>query len=366
MRLRAHVFRWPVETPVVTSFGVMLDRPMVLVEALGADGLAGWGEVWCNFPAVGAEHRARLLESVLSPLVEAAGDSSAPADIFEMLTAKTAVLAIQSGEPGPIAQCIAGVDIALWDLEARRARQPLWKLLGGSDPRVRVYASGINPDQPETLAVERRAEGYDAFKLKVGFGTERDLKNLRGLRSVLGRDAGLMVDANQGWTLAQAMEMAPRLEPFGLQWIEEPLRADAPLHAWESLREKSPAPLAGGENIAGRAAFDAAIDSGVFGVIQPDMAKWGGFTGCLPVARRILEKGMRFCPHFLGGGIGLLASAHLLAAAGGDGLLEVDSNPNPLRSSLAGPLSRVENGWTSLDDSPGLGVVPDLEALRRL
>src|SRR5204862_4105364 len=69
-RLGAHVFRWPVATPVRTSFGVMHDRPMMLVEAEDADGMSGWGEVWCNFPAVGAEHRARLVASVFAPLVE--------------------------------------------------------------------------------------------------------------------------------------------------------------------------------------------------------------------------------------------------------------------------------------------------------
>src|SRR5688572_32041169 len=68
--LRALVFRCPIETPVITSFGVMRERPMVLVRAEDADGAVGWGEIWCNFPAVGAEHRARLVETVLAPLVE--------------------------------------------------------------------------------------------------------------------------------------------------------------------------------------------------------------------------------------------------------------------------------------------------------
>ena len=72
-------------------------------------------------------------------------------------------------------------------------------------------------------------------------------------------------------------------------------------------------------------------------VVQPDVAKWGGISGCLPVARRVVAARRRYCPHYLGGGIGLLASAHLLAAVGGDGLLEVDCNPNPLREGLAEP-----------------------------
>lgn len=364
-RLGVHVFRWPVATPVRTSFGVMHDRPMMLVEAEDADGMSGWGEVWCNFPAVGAEHRARLVSSVFAPLVEGAEPGSPP-ETFERLTRATAVLAIQSGEPGPIAQCIAGIDIALWDLASRRANAPLWRFLGGGDPRIGVYASGLNPDGPERLAAQRRDEGYTAFKLKVGFGAERDLANLEAMRAELGGEAGLMVDANQGWTLDEAKRMAPRLARFDLQWLEEPLRADSPLEDWKALAAASAVPLAGGENIAGHDAFQEALAAGIFGVVQPDMAKWGGFSGCVPVARRILASGARFCPHYLGGGVGLLASAHLLAAVGGGGLLEVDANPNPLRSECCGPLAHVRAGRVSLDEAPGLGIDPDPGALQAL
>lgn len=363
-RITAHVLRWPVDTPVRTSFGVMHDRPMVLVEARDAHGAAGWGEIWCNFPAVGAEHRARLVRSVFAPLVE--GRDLEPERLFGELTARTAVLAIQSGEPGPIAQCIAGIDTALWDLRARLAGLPLWKLLGGSDPAVRLYASGLNPDAPEELATRKWEEGHRAFKLKLGFGRERDLANLRALRETLGASARLMADANQAWSLEEALDVAPSLEPFALEWLEEPLRADAPADHWARLARATPIALAAGENMAGDAQFDAAIAGGALRVVQPDMAKWGGFSGCLPLARRIRAAGLRYCPHFLGGGVGLLASAHLLAAAGGDGLLEVDANPNPLRTELCGPLGIMDEGVAVLSAQPGLGITPDLAALSRI
>jgi L-alanine-DL-glutamate epimerase-like enolase superfamily enzyme len=361
--LGAQVFRCPVETPVVTSFGVMRDRPMVLVRAEDSDGAVGWGEIWCNFPAVGAEHRARLVESVLTPLIEGSSFSS-PVEAFHRLSEKTHVLAIQSGEPGPIAQCIAGVDIALWDLAARRAGTPLWRMLGGSTPRVRVYASGLNPDSPENLALAQREGGYRAFKLKVGFGIERDVANLAALRAALGGDAELMVDANQAWSLEEARRALPKLEGFALRWLEEPLRADRPWSEWRALAEKTGIPLAAGENLASETAFEDALRSGALHVVQPDIAKWGGFSGCLPVAKKIIAAGLRFCPHYLGGGIGLLASAHLLAAAGGDGALEVDANPNQLRTLTCGPLARVTDGTATLTDEPGLGPAPDLHALR--
>ncbi|CAM9929798.1 unnamed protein product [Phaeothamnion confervicola] len=361
-KAEAFVFRAPIETPVQTSFGIMRDRPAVFVRVTDSEGAEGWGEVWCNFPTVGAEHRARMVDSVFAPLLVGKAFAS-PELAFLALTAQTEVLAIQAAEPGPVAQCIAGLDIAMWDLHAKRLGTPLWKLLGGKSPAVRVYASGLNPTAPEKLAAERLAEGYRAFKLKIGFGPERDIANLRALRSVIG-DLPLMVDANQAWDVETAVEMSGRLTEFGLGWLEEPLRADRPWSEWQHLADLSKTKLATGENLASFGSFEAALESHALGVVQPDMAKWGGFTGCLTVAKKILGHRTRYCPHYLGAGIGLLASAHLLAAVGGDGMLEVDANPNPLRTLTCGPLARVADGETVLNDRPGLGVMPDLTELR--
>lgn len=360
--LRALVWRYPLKTPVVTSFGTMRDRPMVLVRVEDTHGLAGWGEIWCNFPAVGAEHRARLVQGVLAPLATSRPFDDPPA-AFDFLTSATAVLALQAGEPGPFAQAIAGVDLALWDLQARRAQQPLWRLLGGASPRVRVYASGLNPDRPAELAATRRNEGFRAFKLKLGFGRERDLANVAAVRAALGDGVDLLVDANQAWSLDDATDMAAALEPFYIGWLEEPLRADRPWTEWQALRERTSIPLAAGENIAGEAAFDAALAAEVLKVVQPDIAKWGGFSKVVPLARRIVAAGARYCPHWLGGGVGLLASAHALAAVGGGGMLEVDANPNPLRSATCGPLAGVSDGSAVLNNRPGLGIEPDLGQL---
>ena len=259
---------------------------------------------------------------------------------------------------------IAGLDTALWDLVARRTGVPLWKALDpNGGPDILVYASGLNPDAPEKLAAEKQRQGFTAFKLKIGFGSARDVANLRALRETIGSDARLMVDANQGWDLQTARGVLPVLAPFALDWLEEPLRADRPWSEWQTLMGETEIALAGGENLAGDAAFDTALHASALRVVQPDLAKWGGFSGCLPVARRILGAGLRFCPHYLGGGVGLLASAHLLAAVGGDGLLEIDANPNPLRSLLCAPLDQIEDGRATLSDAAGVGIEPDLAAL---
>ena len=156
------------------------------------------------------------------------------------------------------------------------------------------------------------------------------------------------------------------LQPHGIGWLEEPLAADTPLADWQHLQRQTGIPLAAGENLQGDAAFAAAIDSGAFAVVQPDLAKWGGISGTWPVIQRIRAAGLRYGPHYLGAGVGLMASAQVLAAAGGDGLLEVDANPNPLRSALAPALGRVVDGHITLPQAPGLGVEMDLDALRAL
>ena len=345
--VQAFCFRYPLSTPVVTSFGRMLNRPVLFVRVEDEDGNIGWGEVWCNFPSTGAEHRARLVNEVLSPALDRL-TADHPVTVFEKLTQCTAVLALQSGEPGPFAQAIAGVDLAVWDLHARRHNVALWRLLGGRDNCVKVYASGINPIGSKAMAEEAMSRGHRALKLKIGFELAADLANLSALRGLVGGGM-LAADVNQGWSIAQALEFAPHLAKHDLAWLEEPIRADRPWQEWQSLRNEISIPLAAGENIASRAGFAQALADDVLRVVQPDIAKWGGLSECTSIAHEILKSGKRFCPHYLGGGIGLLASAHLLAAIGGDGLLEVDANDNPFARAFL--WTRVANqGWRDCPD----------------
>jgi D-galactarolactone cycloisomerase len=161
--------------------------------------------------------------------------------------------------------------------------------------------------------------------------------------------------------LEQACAFVPYLAEFGLKWLEEPLRADRPLSEWCTLASACTTPLAAGENIIGEAGFQHMLTNTPIAVVQPDIAKWGGISGCWPVIQAIQANGKLYCPHYLGAGVGLLASAHLLAAAGGIGLLEIDSNANPLRSSIAGPLGVISEGAVYLAETPGSGVPIDLD-----
>jgi D-galactarolactone cycloisomerase len=366
-RVEAHVFRAPIEEPVRTSFGTMTERVAVFVRVEDSDGARGWGEIWCNFPNASAEHRALLFADIVAP--RALGKSlDDPVALWAEIDRALHVLRVQSGDAGAVSAAAAGLDLAIHDLRARKRGLPLWRALGGTDDRaVPIYASGLNPGHAALDTVERtRAAGYRAFKIKVGFGEETDLGSLRPVARTFKAGERLMVDVNQGWNLSTACRMAPKLAEFGLHWIEEPLMADRPLGEWIQVAAVAPTQLAGGENLRGPGPFQEAIDSGLFGVLQPDAAKWGGHSGCLPVARAALAAGRIYCPHFLGGAVGLIHSLHLLAAVRGPGMLEVDANPNPLREGLLGDLLTVRDGCVSLPGGQGLGLEPDIKQLASL
>lgn len=360
---RADVFvlRAPIETPVETSFGIMASRPSVIIRLEDIEGEYGWGEIWCNFPNCGAEHRARLAAEVILPTIGKNADLT-PKEYYEDLYARLNILQIQSGEPGPLSQVIAGVDIALWDLAARKLGKPLYQVLGADTVRgIKAYASGIHPSFAQKMIKKSRREGFKEFKIKVGFDQEKDVKIVNELCRELGPDERLMLDANQSWKLESAASFINLLSAQKIIWIEEPMSADTPSEQWQELASRVSIPLAAGENIRGIDDFSTAIKEGYLHFIQPDACKWGGVSGCVLVAREALNKGRIYCPHYLGGGIGLLASAHILAAVGGDGLIEIDANPNPLRNLLAQPYPAISKGMLIMPNGPGLGVDPDFD-----
>lgn len=356
-RIQAWAFRCPTPQPVATSFGIMHDRPAVFVRLEDDEGCFGWGEIFANWPAAGAEHRVRLLQLDIAPLVLGA-EVTSPQEFFRRLEAQTRIRAVQCGEIGPFSQVIAGLDIALWDMAARRKGIPLRQLIDrGAPNHVAAYGSGIQISAADDLLPRARSSGHQTFKLKVGFDMAADIALAHRVNASLTGSEAIAFDANQAWSLEQAKHFARELGHLNTVWIEEPLPVFAEASSWAALAKSTKIPLAGGENIIGNEAFDGVIAAGHLAVIQPDVAKWGGITGCMEVAQQAMKAGRRYCPHFLGGGIGLAASAELLAGVGGDGLLEVDVNDNPLRSMIFDGTEPITNGTWACCEGPGLGIV---------
>ncbi len=360
-RLDVYALEAKIETPVTTSFGSIPARVSALLRIEDTDGHAGWGEIWGNFPSITCAYRAALACKVLpEPLLGAAVET--PGAFCIQLANKLRVLAVQAAEPGPISAVLAATNQALWDLAARRQALPLRRALNeDAGETVPVYASGLNPTDSVEVAVRAREAGHRAFKLKIGFGDDVDRRNLHGLRLTMKEGEQLFVDANQRWSLGEALGQITMLEAMDVDWWEEPMLAEAPASDWRVLRDSTLLPLAGGENLRDMDAFRTAFSYLAF--VQPDLGKWGGIDGCLAIARSALKHNCTYCPHWLSGGVGLMHSAHLLAAAGGDGLLEVDANPNPLRSRVVDPATGIFEGRLHMVDTPGIGIESPIDDL---
>ena len=360
-RLDVYALEAKIETPVTTSFGSIPARVSALLRIEDTDGHAGWGEIWGNFPSITCAYRAALACKVLpEPLLGAAVET--PGAFCIQLANKLRVLAVQAAEPGPISAVLAATNQALWDLAARRQALPLRRALNeDAGETVPVYASGLNPTDSVEVAVRAREAGHRAFKLKIGFDDDVDRRNLHGLRLTMKEGEQLFVDANQRWSLGEALGQITMLEAMDVDWWEEPMLAEAPASDWRVLRDSTLLPLAGGENLRDMDAFRTAFSYLAF--VQPDLGKWGGIDGCLAIARSALKHNCTYCPHWLSGGVGLMHSAHLLAAAGGDGLLEVDANPNPLRSRIVDPATGIFEGRLHMVDAPGIGIESPIDDL---
>lgn len=365
IKIDIYCFRYPLAVAMQTVFGPVQSRPALILRVEDDEGGEGWGEIWCNFPQPGAEYRARLAEAVI-PGVMSGLDLTDVSSVFTTLRERMHRLSLQAGEPGPADQIASGLDIALHDLAARRAGVPLATFLGGGPRRLRPYASGIDSRLGPEMVSAARSAGYRAFKLRVGFGGLDPADAVGNVAEGLRTGELLMVDANQAWDRDTAVDVVRALASQPLRWLEEPLPVDSDDESWAAVSAAASAPLAGGENMRSKADFDAAITGDVFGVIQPDICKWGGLSLCAPVAHAVISRGKTYCPHYLGGGVGLAASAHLLAAVGGDGLLEVDFNDNALRDVLAGPFLPLQDGSSIVPDAPGLGYVPDVGSISDL
>jgi L-alanine-DL-glutamate epimerase-like enolase superfamily enzyme len=266
------------------------------------------------------------------------------------------------GRGGFAALAVSAVDIALWDLRARRLRVPLWRLLGGFDPRVPCYAGGIDLDFSLDALLKQTddnlARGFRAIKMKVGRPSLReDVERVRAMRQHLGPDFPLMVDANMRWTVDEAIRAAHALREFAPVWLEEPtIPDDVPGHA-RIVREGG-LPIAAGENLHTLHEFRALIVAGGVTFPEPDVTNCGGITTFLKVCHLAEAFNLPVTSHGAHD-----VTVHLLAAVPNRSYLE--AHGFGLDRFIAEPL-RLDNGAAIAPDRPGHGVEFDWKALERV
>lgn len=352
----------PLAKPIEFALGNLKRRSALLVCIQDTEGVKGWGEVWCGFPeAAGAYRLALLMDSIAPALL---GERAAPATLANTRL-RQRLLAVQAltGDAGAVQQILAGLDCALWDLQARRRTVSLARALGGVADRVAAYASGLNRSLGETALADARRSGFAIFKLKVGRGTDEDARCIRRASHALQEHEQLALDANGNWTAEEAVDVLGVCDQSKLAFVEEPLSALASSEEWTELRLRTDLPLAAGESLHSEEEFIKAMSW--LQIVQPDLGKWGGITGVHRVVSSARARGLRYFPHCFGSAVGLCTAAHALAALDPEGLLELDINANPLRTELVEHPCEAQTGAFLLPSQPGFGPEPSPKALDR-
>ncbi|WP_087509390.1 mandelate racemase/muconate lactonizing enzyme family protein [Cellulomonas iranensis] len=265
-----------------------------------------------------------------------------------------------NGPGGTTTLALAAVDIAVWDALAKERGVPLADLLGRVRDRVPLYGSGINLNLSAEEVVEQvkgwKADGYFAAKVKVGKpDLEEDVERLTKIREAVGMYP-LMVDANQGWTLGQAVQAMSRFEHLGLYWVEEPLRVDDVV-AHQRLRARSTTPIGLGENVYTLQQFNQYLANDACDFVQADLGRVGGITPYLDIAALARAYCAPMAPHFV-----VELSAHVLCSV-----------PNALCGEMTdgGTLTELgailpqppQHGFFVPRDVPGHGLELDTEHL---
>lgn len=257
-----------------------------------------------------------------------------------------------AGRGGAASFAISAVDLALWDLKARVAGEPLWRLLGGHDPVVSVYAGGIDLEMPlEELRDQTQANlerGFRAIKMKVGRdNTREDVARVAAMRDLVGPDIPLMVDANMRWTAEQAIRAARAFREYDVYWLEEPTIPED-LDGQVRIACDGGVPLAAGENLHTIYEFQKAIATGAVAFPEPDLSNCGGVTGWMKVAHLAEAHNLPVTTH----GVHDL-HVHLLAAVPNASYLE--AHGFGLEAYLEHPM-RFHEGVTVAPNRLGHGV----------
>ena len=350
-------YRVPLPSVLTDSMhGVMRDFEIVTVRLRDREGTEGTGYTFTVGRNGGAIHDiiAREITEILI---------GQEADRIEWLSHRLWWDLHYGGRGGPTVLAMSAVDIALWDLKAKRAGLPLWNLLGGHDRRVPCYAGGIDLELSADELLRQTdgnlAKGFRAIKMKVGRKKlSEDVAKLAAMRDHLGAEFPLMVDANMKWTADEAIRAARAFAPYDPLWLEEPIAPDD-VAGHARVRREGVIPVAAGENLRTIWEFRHLIASGGVSFPEPDVTNCGGITAFIKIAHLAESFNLPVTSH---GAHDI--TVHLLAAVPNRSYLE--AHGFGLDRYIADPL-RIEDGMAVAPDRPGHGVSFDwagLEAIR--
>ena len=335
--------------PLHRPWGDAVPENHVIVTEVSTEAGTGHGFSWT--PTIGPQAVQALLDHDIRDFVT--GLPAEPEVVWDLLWKHLH----EAGGGGLTTIAMAGVDLALWDLQARTAGRSVADQLGRRQENAVVYGSGVNLhySQEELVAQAQRwvAEGKQAVKIKVGKpDLAEDIDRVAAVRDVLGPHRKLMIDANQRWDLPATLRALDALAPFGLEWLEEPLRADD-LWAYRQLRASTSVPIALGENVHNIYRFRDFISAGAVDIVQPNIVRVGGITPFRRIVELARTHSIRVAPHLLPELSGQLA----LTLAEPVWVEDVEDASFGQLGALTGdsPI-QISDGFLTATGAPGLGL----------
>jgi mandelate racemase len=351
--IRARAVAVPLKRPLQTSIAALTAAPLLLIDLQTDGGAVGRAYLFSpgkqHLPAI-----ARLVEAMAEMLQ---GDPVAPLDIERKLRARYALLGVHN----IVLFAMSGIDMAAWDALGQEMGQPLVRLLGATPRPIPAYNSnglGILPLKLlQKEAVDLVEAGFSAIKLRLGRPDARDdLAAIRAVKKAIGPEVRLMTDFNQGLSVAEALKRGYLIdEEGGIDWIEEPIRADD-FAGCASIRKEIRTPIQLGENFMGPEQMQQALAAGACDYVMPDAERIGGVTGFLRAAALAQGAGVEMSSHLFPE-----MSCHVLAATPTCHWLEYVDWAEPV---LKDPLAR-KKGCVEIPDRPGLGMEWDEKAVKR-
>lgn len=339
-------YRIPLPEPLGDAkHGIHTHFEVPIVKIVVEDGSEGTGYTYTG--GVGGRAICSMLEYDLKPFL-LGKDASCVEKLWEEMNWKIHYV----GRGGIASFAISAIDIALWDLRAKKADEPLWKLLGGTNNSTKCYAGAIDLNFPKDKLLKNISnylnQGYNAVKIKLGQeDLKDDIERVAAVRELIGPDVTFMVDANMKWSIENSIRAAKVLRNFDVLWLEEPTIPDD-YDGYKRISQEGGLAIAAGENLHTIYEFQNMISRGNIDFPQPDASNIGGITGWLKVANLALVHNLPICTH----GMQEL-HVSLMSAMPHASYLEVHSFP--IDKYTKKPLV-IKNGRAIAPDSPGTGV----------
>ena len=380
--IKSHVLRYELDKELGYSQQYYKHRTAHLVEVETDEGITGWGE--CFGPGNIALANKYIVEKVIQPLIK--GDNPLKK---EYIWHKVYNLLRDSGQKGMPIQALSGIDIALWDILAKKSNLPLYQLLGGkTNDKIPVYGYGMML-QKKTVqelcelfkneASQIKEKNFKAMKMKIGMGPKEDLKLVSAVRDAIGSEFKLMVDANHAYNKNDALYVGRGLDEMNIYWFEEPV-APEDYDSYKELKEKLKTNIAGGEAEFTKYGWNQLIKNNCIDIAQPEVCGLGGITEYLKVSALAQSNFIPIVNHVWGSALSVAVNLHLLTTLpdmpGGlfptKSMLEFDTTEkNIFITDLAEEkfsiLDQVKNknGFASPLENIGIGINPNKDFIKK-